>query len=99
MFTNQLTLNQGESYTLDWISFEGCCAGSSTIRFSCDGGAYQNLDDVNLAPCATAIPEPGSFGPKSLSGSASWAGSRAALARGCRYRRPCRRTGSRPSRS
>ncbi len=57
VFTNQVTLNQGESYTLDWIGFEGCCAGSSTIRFSYSGGAYQTLDDVNLAPYITPIPE------------------------------------------
>jgi PEP-CTERM motif len=59
VFTNQVTLNQGESYTLDWIGFEGCCAGSSTIRFSHEGGAYQTLDAVNLAPYIAPIPEPG----------------------------------------
>lgn len=59
VFSTQVTLNQGESYTLDWIGFEGCCAGASTIRFSFNGGTYQPLDDTNLAPYA--VPEPGSL--------------------------------------
>ena len=59
VFTTQVTLTQGESYTLDWIGFEGCCAGSSTIRFSFDGGGYQPLDDATLAPYV--VPEPSSF--------------------------------------
>jgi hypothetical protein len=60
VFTTQITLDQGESYTLDWIGFEDCCAGASTIRFSYNGGAYQPLDDATIAPYA-AVPEPASF--------------------------------------
>ena len=35
------------------------CAGSSTLRFRVDGGAYQTIDTTSLAPYALA-PEPGS---------------------------------------
>jgi hypothetical protein len=57
VFTTQLNLNQGQSYTLAWIGFEDCCAGATTIRFSYNGGAFQTIDQTTLAPYA--IPEPG----------------------------------------
>jgi hypothetical protein len=58
VFTTQLNLAYGESYTLAWIGFEGCCAGASTIRFRFDGGAYQTIDTTSMAPYAL-VPEPG----------------------------------------
>lgn len=57
VFTTQVNLAQGQSYTLAWIGFEDCCAGSTTIRFSFNGGAFQTIDPTTLAPYA--IPEPG----------------------------------------
>jgi hypothetical protein len=59
VFSTQVTLTQGGSYTLDWIGFEDCCAGASTVRFSFDGGAFQTLDSATFDPYA--VPEPGSL--------------------------------------
>ena len=41
-----------------WVGFEGCCGGSTTLRFSVDGSAYAPLTETNLIPYV-AIPEPG----------------------------------------
>jgi hypothetical protein len=57
VFTTQVNLAQGDTYTLAWVGFEDCCAGGSTIRFSYGGGAFQTLDTTSLAPYA-AVPEP-----------------------------------------
>lgn len=59
VFTTSLNLDAGQWYTLAWIGFEDCCAGSSTIRFSYNGGAFQTIDDTTLAPYAIPTPEPG----------------------------------------
>jgi hypothetical protein len=59
VFTTSLNLEAGQWYTLAWIGFEDCCAGSSTIRFSFNAGAYQTIDSTNLAPYAIPTPEPG----------------------------------------
>lgn len=51
------TYNLTESkYTIMWLGFEGCCAGSSTVRFAFDGGAYSTLDMTNIAPYVVPIP-------------------------------------------
>ncbi|MCP5041755.1 MAG: PEP-CTERM sorting domain-containing protein [bacterium] len=59
-----LTLQQGESYSLGWVGFEGCCGGNVTFRFSVDGNPFVVLDDTNFAsyenPPPTPTPEPGS---------------------------------------
>ena len=60
VFTTTFSFMPGDSYTLMWVGFEGCCGGSSTIRFSFDGGAFQALNDANLQPyLSAAVPEPG----------------------------------------
>lgn len=46
----------GESYTLAWVGFEGCCGGSSTVRFAFDGGAFMPFTEANAAPML--VPEP-----------------------------------------
>jgi hypothetical protein len=57
VFTTTSTFSVGDRATLVWVGFEGCCGGSSTIRFSVDGGAYQSLNQANFASY-TVIPEP-----------------------------------------
>ena len=62
VFTTSFAFAPGDSYTLMWVGFEGCCGGSSTIRFSVDGGAFQALNETNLQPYLSAsVPEPGTL--------------------------------------
>jgi len=59
VFTTSVDLTAGESYTLAWIGFEGCCAGASTIRFSHDGSPFVPLDDASFAAHdAASVPGP-----------------------------------------
>lgn len=55
VFTTNVVLNAGSSYRLVWLGFEGCCAGVTTIRYSYQGSAFQNLNDLNIAPLV--VPE------------------------------------------
>lgn len=48
-------LSQNE-YTIMWLGFEGCCAGSSTIQFAYNGGAFNTLNTTNLTPHVVPIP-------------------------------------------
>ena len=57
VFTTTLEVEAGETYTLAWVGFEGCCGGTTTIRFSADGVTFEVLTDEGLAP--HAVPEPG----------------------------------------
>ncbi len=57
VFTTTSTFAVGDSVTLAWVGFEGCCGGSSTVRFSIDGGAYQNMTAPNF-DSYTMVPEP-----------------------------------------
>jgi hypothetical protein len=65
VFETVFVFDPGDSYTLLWVGFEGCCGGTSTIRFSVDGSAYLPLTDSNFGPFTTPspspIPEPGTF--------------------------------------
>ena len=45
-----------QEYTIMWLGFEGCCAGSSTIRFAYEGGAFQTASMSNLTPHVVPIP-------------------------------------------
>jgi len=56
VFTTTFDFAVGDSYTLAWVGFEGCCGGSSTLRFSVDGGAYVPLTSPYIDPAV--IPEP-----------------------------------------
>lgn len=56
VFTTALSLDAGSSYTFEWLGFEDCCGGVTTIRFSVDGAPFQNLNQPNLQPFA--VPEP-----------------------------------------
>ncbi|NNL67152.1 MAG: hypothetical protein HKP30_12975 [Myxococcales bacterium] len=58
VFVTGANLTAGESYTLAWIGFEGCCAGSSTIRFSYEGSPFTVLDTGSMGPYA-AVRAPG----------------------------------------
>jgi len=58
VFTTSADLVSGEQVTFAWVGFEGCCGGSSTIRFSYEGSPYQTLTETNFSPYVT--PEPGS---------------------------------------
>ena len=51
------TLAEG-LYTISWIGFEGCCAGSSTVRFAYENNAFSTLDLTNIAPYVVPIPAP-----------------------------------------
>lgn len=78
VFTTTSTFAVGDAVTLAWVGFEGCCGGSSTIRFSVDGGGFQNLTQSSFGSY-TAVPEPSSallFGLGLLG--LSWAGRRRA---------------------
>lgn len=57
VFTTTSTLSVGDRVTLAWVGFEDCCGGSSTIRFSVDGGAYRALTTPNFQSFAI-VPEP-----------------------------------------
>ena len=57
VFTTQVNLVAGESYSMVWIGFEGCCAGSSTIRFAFEGAPFAPITAAALAPHA-AVSEP-----------------------------------------
>lgn len=58
VFTTQVNLNAGDSYTLAWIGFEGCCAGSSTIRYSFEGSAFTPISTGSMSGVAS-VPESG----------------------------------------
>lgn len=55
VISSNYNLSQND-YTVMWLGFEGCCAGSSTIRFSYEGGAFQIATMTNLAPHVVPIP-------------------------------------------
>jgi hypothetical protein len=57
VFSTTFVLNAGDSYTLMWVGFEGCCGGSTTLRFSVDGAAYAPLTETTITPFI--VPEPG----------------------------------------
>lgn len=49
VFTTTANFSVGDSLTLMWVGFEGCCGGSTTLRFSVDGGAFVAVNETNLA--------------------------------------------------
>ena len=57
VFTTAFDLAAGDSVTLQWVGFEGCCGGASTIRFEVDGSGFVPLTEPNLTPFAV-VPEP-----------------------------------------
>lgn len=57
VFTTTIDVESGDTYTLAWVGFEGCCGGSTTIRFSANGVTFETMTEGHLAPYA--IPEPG----------------------------------------
>jgi hypothetical protein len=59
VFTTMVDLDAGDSYTLGWIGFEGCCGGPATIRFSFEGAAFENTDSGSGDPFIITNPEPG----------------------------------------
>ena len=56
VFTTTFDFEVGDSYTIAWVGFEGCCGGSSTLRFSIDGAPYTPLTSPNIDP--VLVPEP-----------------------------------------
>jgi hypothetical protein len=56
VFTTTFDLAVGDSYTIAWVGFEGCCGGSSTLRFSVDGSAFLPLTSSHIDPLL--VPEP-----------------------------------------
>jgi len=61
VFSTVLSLTVGETYSLGWVGFEGCCGGAATFRFSVDGSPMLTFNDVNFLPFEqpAAVPEPG----------------------------------------
>jgi hypothetical protein len=56
VFTTTVTLTANRSYSLVWLGFEDCCGGVTTIRYSYQGSAFQNLNATNVTPLV--VPEP-----------------------------------------
>ena len=56
VFTTTFDFEVGDSYTLAWVGFEGCCGGSTTLRFSIDGGDYVPFTTPNVNH--QIVPEP-----------------------------------------
>ena len=60
VFSTVLNLTAGETYSLGWVGFEGCCGGAASFRFSVNGSPPQTFNDTNFLPFEQApIPEPG----------------------------------------
>jgi len=59
VFTTTFDFTAGDSYTLAWVGFEGCCGGSSTIRFSVEGSGFTALTSDAITPLL--VPEPSSL--------------------------------------
>jgi len=59
VFTTTATLSVGQAVTMSWVGFEGCCGGTSTVRFSVNGSGFQNLTSTNFQSYTiTPVPEP-----------------------------------------
>jgi hypothetical protein len=58
VFTMTFDFELGDSFTLMWVGFEGCCGGSTVVRFSVDPAAYR-ATSVRRALVFSAVPEPG----------------------------------------
>ena len=74
VFVTELDAVAGESYTLQWVGFEGCCGGATSLRFAFDDGAYQAVNVANLGAFTSAsapVPEPGTGTTVAL-GVAAW---------------------------
>jgi hypothetical protein len=61
VFVTEVDALAGETYTLQWVGFEGCCGGSTSMRFAYNDGAYGAVNITNLAPFTSSntTPEPG----------------------------------------
>lgn len=57
VFTTVVNLAAGSAYQLVWLGFEGCCGGVTSVRFSHEGGGFQDLDTPLIAPYVVT-PEP-----------------------------------------
>lgn len=63
VLSTSVALTAGDTYSLQWLGFEGCCAGAVTIRFTFDDGGggppvTQTLTSTTAAPYVSN-PEPG----------------------------------------
>lgn len=58
VFISEFDLDPG-AYALTWIGFEGCCAGETSIRYSFNGGDFENFNRENFSSQIAAVPEPG----------------------------------------
>lgn len=55
VITTNYHLDAGK-YTIAWVGFEGCCAGSSTVRFAFEGGSFETLNLENIQPYVVPVP-------------------------------------------
>ena len=58
VFTMTFDFELGDSFTLMWVGFEGCCGGSTTVRFSIDPVAYRPMA-LRQPLVFSTVPEPG----------------------------------------
>ena len=61
VFNTTFDLGPG-SYAVSWIGFEYCCGGETSIRYSYNGGEFENFTAENFGTHLAAVPEPGIFG-------------------------------------
>jgi len=64
VITTDFQFSQGQ-WAVEWIGFEGCCSGSTSIRFSVNGSDYRDLKHIHFAPALiqqpAAVPIPASY--------------------------------------
>ncbi len=60
VFSTVLNLTAGETYSIGWIGFEGCCGGNVNFRFSVNGSPLTDLTATNFTPFEqpAVAPEP-----------------------------------------
>lgn len=58
VFSTVLSLTAGETYSLSWVGFEGCCGGAATFRFSVDGSPMLTFNAANFLPFEQPVPVP-----------------------------------------
>lgn len=55
VITSDYYLTEG-IWTLAWVGFEGCCAGSSTVRFEFNNAGFQSLSFDTIGPYVVPVP-------------------------------------------
>ncbi|MGB0721076.1 MAG: CCXG family PEP-CTERM protein [Gammaproteobacteria bacterium] len=75
---NSVLSLSGGVHTLEWIGFESCCNGARSLRYSADGGQWQDLTAANfssLEAVSSTVPTAAVWGLM-LGGLVAWRGLR-----------------------